>query len=279
MHERTAGRSLLLALLLLSSVGLGGCALLQTLAGDKRPELTFREVRFTGWSLDQVHLDVIYELDNPYDIPLSLASVAYDLEVEGRKILSGAPKEGLKIQPRKSQQLVFPASVRFLDVIPTVEALFRKSALGYRASGEIGVQTPVGVIGLPLSKSGDIDVPTLPSIELASVSVPKKSLTQATVEVALDLTNRNDFAIPMAGIDYALRLGGAQVGGGKSQGKTLRPGERTRIQIPIGVNLVGAGQGVLALVSGKPADVGLEGKLALGGIEAPLDLKKRLTIK
>ncbi len=268
-----------LPLLCLSLLPLGGCAFLRAITGGVQPELTFREVRFTGWSLDQVQLDLVYELDNPYDVPLKLAEVAYQLEIEGKKVLSGAPKQGLQIQARRKQELVFPASVHFLDVIPTVKALFTKSSLGYRASGRLGVSTPVGVVGMPISKTGLIEVPKLPSVDIASVSMPKKGLTDATLSVGLDVTNRNAFALPVTGVDYALQLAGASVGGGKAKGAMLQPGEKRRIEIPVGVNLVGASQGLLSLVAGKPADVGLKGQLGLGKVEAPLDLKKRLSLK
>ncbi|AKU92913.1 LEA type 2 family protein [Vulgatibacter incomptus] len=272
-------RTWILLLLCATFLNSSGCSLLQMIAGNKKPDLTFKEVRFAGWSLDQVQLDLVYELDNPYDVPLNLAKVAYQLEVEGRRILSGSPNQGLKIQPRKKQTLVFPAQVHFLDVIPTVTALFTKSSLGYRASGSLGVDSPLGVISLPISKSGLIEVPKLPSLDLAGISVPQKSASGATVALALDVTNHNAFPLPVTGLDYALQLGGSKVGGGKAQGALVNPGERRRIEIPVGVSLAGASSAVLSLISGKPADVGVTGQLGLGKIATPIDLKKRLTAR
>lgn len=274
MMRRSA---LLVVALVAVALSLGGCALLQGLAGNKRPELNFQEVRFTGWALDRVHFDLVYELDNPYEVPLELAQVSYELQVEGKTVVSGAPKKGLRIQPRKTQPLIFPATIHFLDAIPTVEALFRKDALDYRARGEVGVDTPLGVVAMPLSKSGAISVPRLPQVSLVGVSVPEKSLSGATVAVALDLKNENSFPVPLTQIDYALRLGGARVGSGKVAGKALQPGATTRIELPLGVSLVGAGQALLGLVSGNAADVSLQGNLGFGSVQAPISLEKRLS--
>ncbi|HEY0839823.1 MAG TPA: LEA type 2 family protein [Vulgatibacter sp.] len=272
-------RRLLVFVLPLVLLGSSGCALWRMIAGDKQPELTFKEVRFAGWSLDSVQLDLVYELDNPWDVPLKLAKVAYQLEVEGRRIVSGSPQAGLRIQPRRKQTLVFPAKVQFLEVIPTVGALFSKDALAYRASGSLGVDTPVGIVALPLSKTGRIDVPKLPSLELGRISIPQKSLSSATVAVALDVTNRNPFPVPITGIDYALQLAGARVGGGKAQGAIVPAGATRRIEIPLNVSVASAGQGLASLLAGRPADVALSGKLGMGKVETPIDLKKRLSAK
>jgi len=270
-------RRLLVLILPLVLLGTSGCALWRMVTGEKQPELTFKEVRFAGWSLDSVQLDLVYELDNPWDVPLNLAEVAYQLEVEGRRVVSGAPKAGLRIQPRRKQALVFPATVHFLDVIPTVQALFTKDALAYRASGRLGVKTPVGVVGLPLSKTGRIDVPKLPSLDLSSIAVTRKSVTGAGLSVGLDVTNRNAFPVPITGLDWALQLAGARVGGGKAQGTIVPPGATRRIEIPVELGIASAGQGLAALLAGKPADVALSGKLGFGKVETPINLKKRLT--
>ena len=270
-------RRLLLLVLPIVLAGTSGCALWRMITGEKQPELTFKEVRFTGWSLDSVQLDLVYELDNPWDVPLRLAEVAYQLEIEGRRVISGAPRAGLRIEPRRKQILTFPAKVHFLDVVPTVRALFSKDALAYRASGRLGVKTPVGVVGLPLSKSGRIDVPKLPSLDLSSISVARRGVAGASLAVGLDVTNRNAFPVPITGLDWALQLAGARVGGGKAQGAIVPPGATRRIEIPVDLSLASAGQGLAALLAGRPADVALSGKLGFGKVETPIDLKKRLS--
>lgn len=272
-------RLLLLFVLPVLLAGTSGCALWRMITGEKQPELTFKEVRFAGWSLDSVQLDLVYELDNPWDVPLRLAEVAYQLEIEGRRVVSGAPKTGLRIEPRRKQILTFPATVHFLDVVPTVRALFSKDALTYRASGRLGVKTPVGVVGLPLSKTGRIDVPKLPSLDLSSISVARRGVAGASLAVGLDVTNRNAFAVPITGLDWALQLAGARVGGGKAQGAIVPPGATRRIEIPVDLSVASAGQGLAALLAGRPADVALSGKLGFGKVETPIDLKKRLSPK
>ncbi|HWV37382.1 MAG TPA: LEA type 2 family protein [Vulgatibacter sp.] len=272
-----AARRLLLLALPFVLLGTSGCALWRMIAGETRPELTFKEVRFAGWSMEKVDLELVYVLDNPWDVPLRLAEVAYQLEIEGRRVIAGAPEAGLRIEPRRRQVLSFPAEVRFLDVIPTARALFSKDALAYRASGRLGVKTPVGVVALPISRTGHIDVPKLPSLDLSTISVSRRGVAGASLAVGLDVTNRNAFPVPITGLDWALQLAGARVGGGKAAGAIVPPGATRRIEIPVDVNLASAGQGLAALLAGRPADVALSGRLGLGKVEAPIDVRKRLS--
>lgn len=255
-----------------------GCALLQAAIGGQRPSLTFREVRFTGWSLDSVRLDLIYELHNPYDVPLRLAQVAYQLEVEGRRVVSGAPKQGLNIRPRRKQTLSFPATIHFLDVIPTVGALFSKKSLGYRASGRIGVDTPVGVIALPLSKSGDIAVPKLPKVRITGIQAPRVTPQGAQLTLGLSVENTNPFPLPLQGIDWAFQVDRHRVATGSAAGATVAGSRTQRVQIPIQLGAGAVAGAARTLLTGGTADVGLQGNLRLGKVNAPLHLTERLRL-
>lgn len=255
-----------------------GCALLSSILGSQRPSLTFREVRFTGWSLDSVGLDLVYELDNPYDVPLRLAQVAYQLEVEGRRVVSGAPKEGLNIRPRRKQTLSFPAKIHFLDVIPTVTALFSKQSLGYRASGRLGVDTPLGIVSLPLSKSGDISVPKLPTVKITEVRAPRITAQGATLALGLSVENRNSFPLPLDGIDWAFQVDKHRVATGSTAASAVGGGKTRRVEIPIQLGAGAMAGATRTLLSGGQADVGLQGNLRLGKVDAPLRVNELLRL-
>lgn len=255
-----------------------GCALLSSLLGSQRPSLTFREVRFTGWSLDSVRLDLVYELDNPYDVPLRLAQVAYQLEVEGRRIVSGAPKEGLSIRPRRKQTLSFPATIHFLDVIPAVTALFSKQSLGYRASGRLGVDTPLGIVSMPLSKSGDISVPKLPKVEITGIQAPRITAQGATLSLGLSVENRNAFPLPLDSIDWAFQVDKHRVATGSTVASAVGGSQTRQVQIPIQLGAGAMAGAARSLLSGGQADVGLQGSLRLGKVDAPLRVNELLRL-
>lgn len=256
----------------------GGCAFLQPLLGKRKPELSFREVRLTSWSLDKVDLELVYELHNPYDVALRLDRVDYQLEVEGRRLVSGMPQKGLKVRGRGKQLLRFPATVHFLDVVPAVKALFSKDSLRYRASGSLGVGTPLGIVALPLSHSGQIEVPKLPKIEITGISAPRVSASGAELSLGLKLHNPNAFPVRLDALDWSFLVDRASLASGRVSETSLAKGGQREIRIPIRIGLGGGAQAAQRLLSGQRSDIALRGKLHSGKLAAPLDLRRTLRL-
>lgn len=253
----------------------GGCALLQAFLGGQKPELRFQEVKLTSWALDKVDLELVYELHNPYDVALRLDEVIYQLEVEGRRLVSGMPEEGLTVRGKGKQLLSFPATVHFLDVVPVVTALFSKESLAYRASGSLGVGTPVGVVALPLSHTGKIGVPKLPKIEITKLSAPKVGVSGAELMLGLKVHNPNAFPVKLDGLDWNFLVERSALASGRL-GKTSLSRGSQELQIPIRVGFSGAGQAAQRLLAGQKSAVSLKGKLKSGKLAAPLDVKRTL---
>lgn len=253
-----------------------GCALFQAFLGGKRPELTFRDVRLTSWSLDSVDLELVYELSNPYDVALTLHEVAYQLEVEGRRIASGKPKKGLSIRGRGKQILRFPATVHFLDVVPVVTELFSKKSLSYRASGSLGVKTPLGIVALPLSRSGSIAVPRLPKVEITDLSSPRITASGAEFSLGLRILNDNEFPVSLDVLEWSFLVDRASLASGKVGQTAVGGGGAREVRIPIRIGLAGASQAVQRLVSGQQTSVALTGNLRSGRVVAPIDARRLL---
>ena len=151
-------RTIAAALLLLS---LNGCAYLRAAlnGGFKRPSLSFQKIEAAGWSLDGVDLNVVFRVDNPNDLALEIAKVDYQFAVEGHRVLQGSPNRGVRLPANGTRDLVFPARVKFIEVLPAVTALFTKDTLRWQATGTLGVDTPIGILEYPLTKSGAVKVP------------------------------------------------------------------------------------------------------------------------
>jgi LEA14-like dessication related protein len=158
---RTMARVRRLLVPLLLALALPGCAWIRSaLAGGLRlPELQFERVRVGGWSPTGVQLDTMWSVDNPNDVRLNVASLDYQLEVEGKRVATGTPPEGIELMPNAKTEIVLPATIHFADVLPAAEAILGKNRLHWKASGTAGVDTPAGRRTVPLSASGDVDVP------------------------------------------------------------------------------------------------------------------------
>ena len=151
-------------------------------------------------------------MDNPNTFGLSLAKVDYAFFVEGKQVVAGAPRKGIELKARDSSELVFPANVKFADIVPAVETFLTKDAATFKVQGSVGIDTPIGVISFPLEKEGTFEMPKIPNVQFESPRITNVSLTGATVEFPLTITNRNSFPLPIAGIAGDLKVAGASVG-------------------------------------------------------------------
>ncbi|XXF78770.1 LEA type 2 family protein [Myxococcaceae bacterium GXIMD 01537] len=272
-------------LLLLATLGLvtlSGCAALQSLlkGAFQQPRLTFKTARLADASLSDATVNLVYEVDNPNGFGLSLASVDYAFSVEGKQVVAGTPRNGLQLKANGKSELVFPANVKFADLVPVVETFLTKDQARFKAQGAIGIKTPVGVIRLPLEKEGTFDVPKIPSVKIESPRITNLNLTGATVEFPLTVTNRNGFPLPVGGIVGALKVAGADVGTLSTGDLGMLDASGTRqLTLPLRIDFVRALQAGNALRSGNNAQVRFDGKLTSKAQAVPVDFNQLLNFR
>jgi LEA14-like dessication related protein len=257
------------------------CALLNQLLGSafKKPTLTFRSAQLADASLAGATVNLTYALHNPNPLGLSLASVSYALFVEGKQVVAGAPPKGLQVGAQRTTDLTFPAAVKFAELAPVLQVFLSKDRARYRAEGTIGVQTPLGVLSFPLSHEADFEVPKIPNVELSSPRIAQLSLTSATVELPLTVTNRNSFALPIGDLSGAVQIAGANVGTVSAGALGTLPGGTPRmVTLPFTVNFGSALAAANALRRGS-GTVAFNGQLQSGGASIPLNLSQTVTFR
>jgi len=263
----------ILAVLSLSAVALMGCKLLEDLfkTAFKQPGFTFKNVALTDISLGGLTLDTVWQLDNPNSVGLSLATVDYALFIDNKQVLAGAPAQGLQIPAKGATDLHFPAGIKFLDLVGVIETFLVKDQAAWRAEGSLGVQTPVGVIKLPLAKDGMFEVPKIPQVAFGNPRVTNVTLTGATLEFPLSVTNRNTYPLPVGGVVGTLSLAGAPLGTLSTGDFGAMDGKGTRqVTLPLQVNFLSAGVAVARAVQGQSAQVSFNAQVKSGPTALPL---------
>jgi LEA14-like dessication related protein len=269
----------LLVLAVLSLTTLSGCAALQNLlkGAFKKPTLSFKTARLSSASLSDATVDLVYEVNNPNGFGLDLASVDYSFFVEGKQVVAGKPKKGLSLKSNGKSELVFPANVKFADIVPVVETFLNKDKAAYRAEGSVGIKTPIGVLKFPLSKEGAFEVPKVPQVSFQAPRIKNVSISGATVEFPLQIKNRNSFPLPVAGITGALKVAGADVGTLSTGNLGMLDGSGSReVTLPLTISFARAASAAAALRSGGSAQVKLDGRLTSDAQSVPLNLSQLL---
>lgn len=261
---------------------LSGCAYLSQFlsAAFKRPTFAFKNLALSDASLSGITLDTVWKLDNPNPVGLSLASIDYALAVEDKQVVSGGPRQGLQIAAQGSSDLHFPANLKFQDLFGVVQTFLNKDNARYRASGSLGVQTPIGVIQFPLAAEGTFEVPKIPAIQMGNPRVSSVTFQGATVEFPLTVTNKNSYPLPVAALVGNVTLAGANIGTittgnlGDLQGRGNR-----QVSIPLTVNFLQAAGAATKLAQGGQAQVQFNAQLESGGQRLPINLNQLVNIQ
>jgi len=266
--------------LLCGAVAFSGCALFDALfhAAFKDPVLTFKSLKLRDASLSSIGIDTHWRVENPNTVGVTIAESDYQLSVEGHPIASGKPPDGLQIPPEGFTDVVFPADVKFREIFPTVSTLLHKDTASYEITGHIGLNTPLGVLKLPFTKSGTFDVPKAPRVALANPKITGLSLAGASVSFPLTLTNPNSYPIPVSNIEGKLYVEDVEVGqlSTGDLGELPAHGSKT-VQMPVSISLLRAGSAVVNALNGGRANVRFEAKLRSGDHEERLSLKEALS--
>jgi len=268
-------RRLALAALAAIPLLLGGCASMGELAkaAVQPPTLTFRSAEVTALDFDGATLAFDFRLQNPNPFGLSLAGVQYWLQLEQRVVVRGAVPGGVKIPASGEVPVRFSARLPFNEVPRLLELVSRGGKVAYTVGGEVAVETPVGVLTIPASHAGHVDLPTLPAIRLAGATVRLASLTEVDLAVTLVVDNRNPFPLPEGELKFAVSLGGEVVATVDGEALAEVPAQReARVVVPVRLSLLNAGRALSTAVRGGSADLRLSGEARIGALPVPLDL-------
>ncbi len=262
-----------LAIAALVAICFSGCASLYKLFGRAvgRPAVHFKSADLSDISLAGLTLNTRWNLTNPNAFGLKLASLEYALFIEGHPVVSGRPPLGLTVPVRGSSELHFPAQVQFQSIAPLIETFLNRDRASYRVEGSVGVQTPLGVIVLPMAYSNTFEVPKLPEIRLADPRIAELSLTGATLELPIIVTNKNTFPLPINRIEGALSIAGVAVGSiaTPALGQMAARGTRT-VPVPVRIDFQNTGLAVARILRGQSAAVQFDARINSGAIQIPV---------
>lgn len=246
----------------------------------QKPTLRFKNAQLRETTFEGTTLDLTYTLKNPNPIGLSLASLSYGLEVEGHHVVSGKPPNGLKVPSQGSSDLVFPAHIKFQDIVPVVQVFLQKDQAAYTAKGEVGISTPLGVLRLPISYSSTFPVPKLPTISLQSPVIQSLSLAGARVVFPIQVSNRNPFPLPLGGLNANLKIAGASIGSASATSPAnLAAGGAQIVELPVNISFAQTGMAVANALRTRSAHVKLDGSLNAGGMAIPVDLSQVVSFR
>lgn len=260
---------------LIIALSLTGCATLNDLLGSAfvQPKLHYKTMRISGLSFEGATLDFDFELENPNSVAISLASLDYKLNVEGKQLFAGDQNKGIKIGANARSPVTLPFSVKFVDLAQSLATLFSsKQQVPYDLAVGFGLNTPIGPIRLPAKVDGNVPLPKLPEVKVANVRMGNLSVSGAEIIFDLNVQNKSQFPLRLEGLNYGVEIAGAQVGSGNAQVPAMAANAAATTQVPIRLNFLSAGAAVVNVVRKKQVPYKFTGKVDLGPFEHPFTL-------
>lgn len=265
-------RIFLLCLVLLSGCGSELKDILGS--GFQKPDVKFTRTDLSEFSLGGLTLNTVWTLNNPNPAGVKLAELAYKLWVDEKQVAAGSPPAGLEIPKSGSKEIVFPANVKFADLAGVIGTFLTKDRAPYRAEGQIGVETPLGIIRFPLNTSGDFEVPKVPSVEFSNPHIRQMSLSSVTIDFPMAIASKNSYPLPIGVISGALSIAGVEVGKLTTDTFGVVDQKPRKVTLPLKIGMEGATRAIVSALDGKPTKVSFNADVESEGVHVPLNVEQ-----
>ena len=266
--EKIMNRLHLLILIAVSVLLLSGCESLRDVVDAiHRPEVRIDAAELEALSFSGLTLRFDVEIRNPNPIGISLSDFDYELQIEGTPFVSGEVDEKISIAARDRSIVALPVELGFEELVKTIRELEDREEAAYRLSSGFSFDLPVlGRVRIPVSKEGSVPILRFPGIQIRSLRLNTISLSGASLDLELEMRNRNNFKIFIESLEYRFQVDGRDWASGMRR-KKVRLGENdiAELTIPIELDFAAVGRSAYQMILGGEAlQYTLEGNVDVG---------------
>lgn len=212
------------------------------------PTARLEATRLTRIGWDGVAADLVLALDNPNAVRVVLDRWAWQIDVDGRPLLSGVQPEGAVIDAQGTSQVTLPVELSFQTAASLLPNLRERTEIPLGLQAEVGVRTPFGPVRVPVDLHTTVPMLHVPRVELLGLRMGSIDLLrqQATVNLVVGLSHRFADTARFEDVHWAFRLDNRDlVSGHLDELATVAPGPPHQTELPVTFNLAQAGALVL----------------------------------
>jgi LEA14-like dessication related protein len=244
------------------------------------PHLTFRSASVVSAGFEGVELAVALDVENPNPYALPVVHLAHTVTVDGVPAFSGVAGATAAVPSGGTFPVLLKVVLPYGRIPAIGERLVAGQPIAYAVTGSVGLQTPAGVMDLPLGWEGTLPVPRRPEFAFEGVDVGVFSALSLSFDVKLRISNPNAFQVPAGLLGHRLSVAGTAVASGDQKLPALAAGATSTVLIPCQVNPFGAGTGAVKAVyealQGNEIPVALLGQATFAGIPVDVALEARI---
>ena len=131
----------------------------------QKPKASLKGLKVENVSLESANLLFDVEIENPYPVALPMVNIDYDVASNANKLFAGKADIAGTVPAGGTKMISLPVKISYLDVVNAFKGVRPGSKIPYQADVGLSVNAPaLGVIRLPLNKTGELDVPAVPKV-------------------------------------------------------------------------------------------------------------------
>ncbi len=143
-----------------------GCENVDDLFAVKKPKASLQGLKFQDVGLEAATLLFDVKVENPYPVALPLLTIDYAVTTGANKLFSGDADIQATIPAKESKVVSLPAKISYLDLVKAFKDFKAGAKIPYNADLGLSMDTPaLGELRLPINKSGELAVPSVPKID------------------------------------------------------------------------------------------------------------------
>ncbi|MCL2294435.1 MAG: LEA type 2 family protein [Spirochaetes bacterium] len=257
----------------------------------QEPEVTFDSARITSINFNSVDFLFRYNVNNPNNAAINLERFKYDLIIEGNRFFSGVSPGPLSIARRSISSVDIPVTIYYKELFNIFTNIYRQDTANYTLATEFTIRVPIPFFNptISLEHSGTFPVLKMPDVALRDVRATGINMLRgtATVEFAVDIINRNTFAINPDSFNFDLSVNRSHLLSSVLRDiDALAPNRSTVVRIPVEISVARVGAELFNYIAGgNNLDVSLNGNMAvrtafpgLGSANIPFSIERNAPV-
>lgn len=154
-------------IIVLITLLMSGCELGKTLESSglvKRPTVALQQLSLVGVDAEGVAFNLGVAVNNPNAIALQLADIGYQLQVNGKPLVSGRQSDGFSLKANDTSLLQVPIRLSFQDMGQLAMSFLQPgaNAMPYVLDTQIAIKLPgLGNVPFKNQQSGQLPLPNL----------------------------------------------------------------------------------------------------------------------
>ncbi|TVQ25890.1 MAG: hypothetical protein EA383_06855 [Spirochaetaceae bacterium] len=249
-------------------VAISGCALLeQFLVPPRAPTARVDAVRMTDLTFEYVELTADITLSNPNSFALELARLAYAVDIDDSRPVSGRSNRTVALAAEGDAQTELTVQLRYEDLFASASSLANRSETAYRLEMVPGFDVPVlGPVDIPLSWEGTIPVLRMPSVRFDGLSLESVSFLGAQIAIGFEISNPNAVSLNPDTMRFSFSIDGREITDGRLDEQASVAAESSaRRTILVDLRFLETGDAVRRIIQGSGRiPYTFEGELAFG---------------